>query len=273
MKLATWNVNSIRARISQIQEWLEANDPSLLCLQETKVEDEHFPVEEFRKYGYKVSFHGEKSYNGVALISKNKFKDVTKGFDSICNNDETNILNKQSRIITCLIEDIRVVNVYVPNGSDLNSEKFTYKLKWLNLLKSYIELLSTNNESICILGDFNIAPENIDIHSPERFCGSIMASKNERDLLNKITKNKFTDAFRIFEKDSGHWTWWDYRSRGWEADRGWRIDHIYLTNNLLPYVKNCFIDKKIRGNTRPSDHAPVVMEINWPSEEIEDFLF
>ena len=172
-------------------------------------------------------------------------------------------------MISALIDGIRVINVYVPNGSSLSSEKFKYKVEWMKYLKKYLDIQSKRDEPTCILGDFNIAPTDKDLHNPKKLTGGLMASDEERDLLSEILKDRFEDVFRMFEFDSGHWSWWDYRTAAWERDLGWRIDHIYLSNDLLEKAISCQIHKKIRGNLRPSDHAPVSVEINCSFEEEE----
>ena len=271
MLIATWNVNSIRTRLDQIQDWLIEVNPDLLCLQETKVEDKLFPKEVFEKNGYFISFSGQKAYNGVAFISTNKLEDIRVGFASELLNDQTALnFNSQKRIISCLIDGIRVVNVYVPNGSSLLSEKYIYKIEWLNCLKKYLQSQSERNEPLCVLGDFNIAPEDIDIHNPSKLKGGLMASQEERKTLQNALGERLEDVFRIFEPETGHWSWWDYRSAAWERDKGWRIDQIYLSEELVRNAKSCEIHKKLRGNVQPSDHAPVVVDINWPDYQNDD---
>ncbi len=273
MQIATWNVNSIRTRIEQVITWLNQNHIDLLCLQETKVDDPLFPVEAFEKSGYKVKFYGQKAYNGVALVNRSdiELEDVRYGFTGELPSDqEAEKLSEQKRVISALIENIRVVNLYVPNGSDLKSDKYKYKLEWLKCLQRYLLEQAKRNEPLCLLGDFNIALEDRDIHSPERLSGGIMASSQEREALGKVIENDLKDVFRIFEHDTNHWSWWDYRSGGWERDRGWRIDHIYLSEELLNQAKSCSIHKALRGNQKPSDHAPVVLDLEWPPKEGEE---
>ena len=273
MLIATWNVNSIRSRLDQVISFLKEFKPDLLCIQETKVQDHLFPKEEFKKIGFNASFLGQKAYNGVALISTHELEDVRYGFSGELSEDiDLLSFEEQKRIISCLINGIRVVNVYVPNGSSLKSSKFTYKLKWLNSLKNYLKNQESRQEPLCLLGDFNIALEARDIHNPDRLTNGIMASKAEREALKNVLREQLQDVFRIFEQDSNYWSWWDYRSNAWDLDRGWRIDHIYLSEELLSQAKSCFIAKEMRGNIQPSDHAPVVVDIAWPAEDfVEDF--
>jgi len=269
--IATWNVNSIRTRITQVEDFIDEFEPDLLCLQETKVEDSLFPKDSFNKKGYQVYTYGQKSYNGVALISKLPLQDIRKGFNGESNNNEgSTYFDEQKRIISSLINGVRVVNVYVPNGSSIDSEKYAYKLKWLTCLYEYLENQSKREEPLCLLGDFNIALNEKDIHNPKRFNNGIMASLREREALEKLIKDRLEDVFRLFEQNSGHWSWWDYRSGAWQRDQGWRIDHIYLSKELISNSKSCVICKKIRGNIQPSDHAPVIVNINWPPMDFDD---
>ena len=271
MLIATWNVNSIRTRLPHVKDYLKRREPDLLCIQETKVQDHLFPSKDLLEMGYNVSFQGQKSYNGVAIISKDEIEDVRIGFSGELNNEpDLQDIDEQKRLISVLFKGIRVINVYVPNGSSLDSDKYDYKIKWLKFLKEYINKQSLRDEPLCLVGDFNIALEAKDIHSPERLTNGIMASKLEREALRDVLGENLKDAFRMFETESNHWSWWDYRSNGWEADRGWRIDHIYLSKELRNQAKSCFIDKEIRGQSQPSDHAPVVVELEWPSEKEED---
>ena len=276
MLIATWNVNSVRTRLPQIKNLLKELGPDLLCLQETKVQDQFFPKEDLLDFGYNVYFQGQKSYNGVALISPFPLEDVRLGFEGeLENSSDINFLLEQKRVISALCQGIRIVNVYVPNGSSLNSTKYDYKITWLKYLERYIQKQQLRTEPLCLVGDFNIALEDNDIHNPKKLSGGIMASKQERELLKNILSNNLQDAFRMFEEETNHWSWWDYRSKGWEADRGWRIDHIYLSEELQNQAKSCYIMKEVRGNLQPSDHAPVVVELEWPvlEEENENFDF
>tara|TARA_B100000700_G_scaffold192280_1_gene211791 strand:+ start:640 stop:1467 length:828 start_codon:yes stop_codon:yes gene_type:complete len=272
--IATWNVNSIRSRIDLVKEWLIANEVDILCLQETKTEDQFFPVEVFSKLGYEVSISGQKSYNGVAIISKFPINDIKIGFDQVISNyKDSSILNQQKRIISADINGIRIINVYVPNGSSINSDKFIYKEKWIKYLRLYIKEINLNHIPICLLGDFNIAPEDKDIHTPSNYKESIMASSKERELLKDALDGELEDVFRIFEPGDQNWSWWDYRHSSWERDKGWRIDHIYLTEDILSCANSCWIDKETRSKEKPSDHAPVIVDISWPPSEIENEFF
>ena len=263
MLIATWNVNSIRTRLPQVIDWINQVNPDILCLQETKVIDESFPVEPFEKLGYSVEVYGQKSYNGVAIISRINPENVKKGFYH-CEDSEQNfeIFLDQKRLISADIDGIKIINVYVPNGSSLESDKFEYKINWLNCLASFLEEQEKKGELICLLGDFNIAPSNLDIHDPKKYKGGIMASEIERNALNNVLKGRLIDSFRIFEKNTGHWSWWDYRNNAFELNKGWRIDHIYISKELSSKLKSCVIDSLPRTNARPSDHAPVMINLD-----------
>ena len=271
MQIATWNVNSIRTRLDQVQAWLQDAQPDLLCLQETKVDDPLFPHEVFEAQGYQVHFHGQKAYNGVAIVSRQPLEDVRRGFTGELPEDaEALQLGEQKRVISALVNNIRIVNVYVPNGSALKSEKYPYKLEWLSCLNRYLSAQAKRDEPLCLVGDFNIALEARDIHHPERLTGGIMASELERESLLNVLGDRLHDVFRVFEPDANHWSWWDYRSGAWDRDQGWRIDHIYLCDELLSQARSCVIHKHLRGHEKPSDHAPVSVDLNWPPTDDDE---
>ena len=272
MRIASWNVNSVRTRLDQVLAWLQQQQPEVLCLQETKVADELFPHSAFEQLGYSCAISGQKAYNGVALISRLPMDDIQIGFTALLPHDaEAPGLSEQKRVISALIDGVRVLNLYVPNGSSLTSEKYAYKLEWLACLKRYLVEQEQQGDPLCMVGDFNIGPEARDLHDPERLSGGIMASEAERQALNNALAGRLTDVFRVFEPSSGHWSWWDYRSGAWDRDQGWRIDHIYLSEDLLDCATGCIIDNSPRGNIQPSDHAPVVVNLAWDeSEESSD---
>lgn len=268
MRIATWNVNSVRTRLDQVLAWLAAEQPEVLCLQETKVADELFPLEPFRALGYEAAISGQKAYNGVAILSRLPIEDVQVGFAALLPDDpEAPGLGEQKRVISAQIAGLRVLNLYVPNGSSLRSEKYAYKLEWLACLKRYLDAQETQGEPLVMVGDFNIALEARDIHDPARLNGGIMASEPERQALQAALGERLEDGFRLFEPESGHWSWWDYRTAGWETGRGWRIDHIYLDAELRDQALGCTIDAPMRGNPQPSDHAPVIINLAWPPDD------
>jgi exodeoxyribonuclease III len=260
MKISTWNVNSIRTRLDHVIGWLSQNPVDVLCLQETKVVDGEFPRSPFEELGYHLYISGQKSYNGVALISRQPLNNVTTGFTSILPDIEPK-WDEQKRVITGVIDDIQIINLYVPNGSEIGSDKYQYKLGWLTILQKFLRSLLANSPNIWMCGDFNIAVSNQDIHeqvSPE---SHIMSSVAERQALEDILTLGFADAFRKFTKEGGHYSWWDYRAAAFRRNLGWRIDHQYLTPALYERAKSCIIDTTPRKLEKPSDHAPVIVEI------------
>jgi len=271
MRIASWNVNSVRTRLDQVRTLLEQEQPDVLCLQETKVDDPLFPHQAFAERGYTAAFSGQKAYNGVALLSRQPLEDVQIGFGALLPGDGVAAeLDQQKRLISARLDGLRILNLYVPNGSSLTSEKYTYKLNWLDCLRRYLAVQEEQGEPLCMLGDFNIGPEDRDLPYPERQTGGIMASKAERQALQAVLGERLHDVFRVFEPDAGHWSWWDYRSGAWERDQGWRIDHIYLDGELLELATGCVIHKATRANPQPSDHAPVVVNLAWPPENSQE---
>lgn len=261
MKVATWNVNSIRTRQEHVAAWLQQNPVDVLCLQETKVVDDDFPRVPFEQLGYCVYVSGQKSYNGVAILSRVPMREVSAGFAPILGAIAHSLspdIDAQKRLITGVVADVRIVNVYVPNGAAVGGDKYEYKLRWLQVLREYLRALPS--VPICICGDFNIALEDRDIHDPAKLTGQIMASELERQALREILALGYADAFRKFIAEAGHYSWWDYRSAAFRRNLGWRIDHHYLTLDLYKQAKSCFIDITPRKLPKPSDHTPVVVE-------------
>jgi len=256
MKIATWNVNSIRTRLEQVVDWLRQNSVDVLCLQETKVVDADFPRSPFEQMGYHVYISGQKAYNGVALISSRQMQGLSTGFAPVLGVSD---LDEQKRVITGVVDGIRIVNLYVPNGSSVGSEKYEYKLRWLKVLREYLQSFLQPG-SLCVCGDFNIALEDRDIHNPVALTGRIMASELERLALGEILELGFADAFRKFTTEGGHFSWWDYRTGAFRRNLGWRIDHHYLTPDLYKRASSCIIDVSPRKLPKPSDHTPVVVE-------------
>ena len=288
MKIATWNVNSIRTRLDQVVAWLLENPVDVLCLQETKVVDADFPRSPLEKLGYHLYISGQKAYNGVAIMSREPLAEVSTGFAPILGTDE---LDAQKRVITGTLQDIRIINLYVPNGSSVGSEKYQYKLRWLQFLHQYLETLIMDRESkseepekieeiqnpksssaaarsaiqnpksLCICGDFNIALEDKDIHNPKGRENQVMATDLERQALKEVLELGLFDAFRKFTQEGGHFTWWDYRAGGFQRNRGWRIDHHYLNPELYEKATSCTIDIAPRKLPQPSDHTPVILTL------------
>jgi len=254
MKIASWNVNGIRARIDHVVAWIEENQPDVLALQETKVVDELFPYDAFESLSYSVEAFGQKSYNGVANIIKNASSETSKGI--------TGFDDPQTRVISTTHEDIRVVNVYVPNGQAVGSEKFVYKLDWLEHLKKMLCDDSKKYPKMVVLGDFNIAPCDLDVHDPEKWKDKILCSAQERTMFEEILSLGFHDSFRLFEKGAGFHSWWDYRTAAYTRDLGLRIDLLLISNKLKPLCKKSYIDEKPRWLEKPSDHTPVVIELS-----------
>ena len=262
MKIATWNVNSIRTRQTIVQNWLQANPVDVLCLQETKVIDADFPREPFESLGYHLYISGQKAYNGVTLFSKKPLQDVKMGFTETVGTEIAGEFDKQKRVISGVLDDVRIVNLYVPNGSALDSDKYDYKLRWLKVLREYLQILQKGDRELCICGDFNIALEDRDIYNPKGKQKHVMASPPERQALQEVLSIGLTDIFRKFTEETGHYSWWDYRRGGFPNNRGWRIDHHYLTSGLCDRAKSCVIDIEPRKLEKPSDHAPVIVDID-----------
>lgn len=253
MKIATWNVNSLNVRLAHVCDWLKAQEPDVLCLQELKLEDAKFPREAIEALGYKVHFSGQKTYNGVAVISRGEQHDVSRGIPGF--EDE------QKRVIASTIDGVRVVCVYVPNGQSLDSDKYQYKLRWLEGLTGYLRDEVAKHGALALLGDYNIAPEDRDVHDPKAWEGQVLVSEPERAALRGLEALGLADCFRRFEQPEKSYTWWDYRMNGFKRNLGLRIDHILVTPDLAAQCRRCAIDVEPRRLERPSDHAPVFADI------------
>ncbi|MEM9117630.1 MAG: exodeoxyribonuclease III [Cyanobacteria bacterium P01_F01_bin.56] len=261
MKIATWNVNSVRTRLTHITDWLSEHPVDVLCLQETKVVDPDFPLEAIQSVGYRAAISGQKSYNGVAMLSQQPLQNISSGFTPIVGAAAVGDLDDQKRVLSGQLDDVRIVNLYVPNGSAVGSEKYAYKMRWLTVLKTYLEKLLADHDALLVCGDFNIALEDRDIHDPQGKETHIMSSPQEREMLTDVLSVGLKDAFRKFTTDGGHFSWWDYRAASFRRNRGWRIDHHYLSSKLYDRVKSCVIDIEPRGLEKPSDHTPVIVEL------------
>lgn len=253
MKLATWNVNSIRARVDRVRGWLEANRPDVLCLQETKVEDAAFPREAFEPLGYRVLTHGQRTYNGVAILSRAEPTDVVRGGP-----DETDV---QARLLAATFDGVRVVNAYAPNGQAVGTDKFDYKLAWFRRLRALLEARYDRQAPLVLVGDLNVAPEARDVHDPALFERDVLYHPDVRAALGHVLEFGLVDAFRALRPEPGLYTWWDYRQLAFPRNKGARIDHVLATPAAAGRVKNALIDREQRKGKQPSDHAPVVVEL------------
>jgi len=253
MKLATWNVNSLKVRLPHVLKWLEENTVDVLCLQETKQQDEDFPKAELEAAGYQSVFSGQKTYNGVAILSRTPISEVQYG---IPNHDDD-----QKRMIAGTINGVRVICVYVPNGQAVDSDKYYYKLGWLIKLRDWLKTELTRYPELAVLGDYNIAPEDRDVHDPVVWQGSVLVSEAERIHFQNLIKLGLHDSFRLFEQPEKSFTWWDYRMMAFRRNHGLRIDHILISEPLSAKCKSCVIDKAPRKLERPSDHTPVIVEL------------
>jgi exodeoxyribonuclease III len=253
MKLATWNVNSLAVRLPQVLAWLQANPVDALVLQETKLTDDKFPAAEIEAAGYRVAWFGQKTYNGVALLSRSEAAQLQKNIPGL--GDE------QARIIAGTLGDVRVIGAYVPNGQAPDSDKFQYKMRWLQALRDWLRAELAAHPRLVLMGDFNIAPEDRDVHDPVAWAGQILCTPEEREHFRALVDLGLVDAFRLFEQPPKTWSWWDYRNLAFRKNQGLRIDHILVSQALKPLVSACLIDKLPRKNERPSDHAPVVVEL------------
>ena len=254
MRIATWNVNSLNVRLPHVLDWLDEHHPDVLMLQETKLTDDRFPVEELRSAGYHAVFSGQKTYNGVAILSREAPADAIHRFPAVT--------DEQRRTIAATVGGVRVVNLYVVNGQAVDSDKYAYKLEWLSQVTEHLRTELRDHEHTVVAGDFNIAPEDRDVHDPDEWKDSILCSGPERDALGTITALGFTDAFRLFEQSERSFSWWDYRAAAFRRNRGLRIDLVLASSGLAHRCTSCRIDRDARKRERPSDHAPVVAEFD-----------
>ncbi|MDQ3750852.1 MAG: exodeoxyribonuclease III [Acidobacteriota bacterium] len=253
MKIATWNVNSIAIRLEQVLNWLEATQTDVLCLQETKCVDEKFPFEAIGNAGYYIAFTGQKSYNGVAILSKHEIKNVQKNFPD----DDA---DAPKRLIAATVKNIRIVNTYIPNGTELWTDKFTFKLDWLQRLRKFFDETCPVDSDVLLCGDFNVAPDQRDVWSAAFWEGKLHFSKPERAAIHHVKQWGLTDVFRQINGDEKLFSWWNYREGAFLKNQGLRIDHIWTSKSLAEKCVRCWIDKMPRGWERPSDHTPVAAE-------------
>jgi exodeoxyribonuclease-3 len=259
MKIASWNVNSLKIRLPQLIEWLASRQPDIVCLQETKLEDKNFPCAEIEAAGYEVCFSGQKTYNGVALLSRYPLSDV------VCGNprfpDEQKRLVSATVATTPITPVTRIVCAYAPNGQAVDSDKYAYKLDWLRALTDWLKEEISIYPNLAVAGDFNIAPEDRDVYNPAAWVGQILCSDAERAAFKKLQALGFTDSFRLFDQPEKTFSWWDYRMLGFQKNHGLRIDHILLSASMAERCCAAGIDREMRKRERPSDHAPVTAEL------------
>lgn len=253
MKIASWNVNSLNVRLPHVLAWCQDQNPDVLALQETKLTDERFPVKAIEEAGYHVAYSGQKTYNGVAVLGRQQPTDLVT--------DIPGVEDPSRRVLAATIGDLRLINLYVPNGKAVGTEKYDYKLNWLAGLRDWLRDELAQHERIAVVGDFNVAPADRDVHDPEEWREAILCSTPEREALGELLALGFTDSFRRFEHPEATFSWWDYRTNNFKRNRGLRIDLILTSPALTGEVRASYVDPEPRRWERPSDHAPVVAEI------------
>jgi exodeoxyribonuclease-3 len=253
MKIATWNVNSLRVRLPHLLDWLARQAPDVACLQETKCEDATFPAEELAAAGYHALHHGQRTYNGVAILTREPAVECGRGIPGF--------EDAQSRVIAADYRGLRIVSVYVPNGQAVGSDKYEYKLRWFQALVAWLRGELAAHPRILVAGDYNVAPEDRDVHDPAAWEGKVHVSAGEREALRQVIALGFKDAFRLFDQPDGSFSWWDYRLNAFRRKMGLRIDHVLLSPALAADCRACTIDVEPRRLERPSDHAPVICEL------------
>jgi exodeoxyribonuclease-3 len=254
VKIAAWNVNSLKVRLPQLLDFLATRQPDVVCLQETKLEDHNFPKTEIEAAGYQVAFSGQKTYNGVAILSKTPLMDMQAGIPGF--------EDDQKRVLAATVNGTRIVCIYIPNGQSVDSDKYQYKLKWLNALTGWLKDELTRHSRLALLGDYNIAPEDRDVHDPVAWKDQVLCSEPEREAFRKLLALGLKDSFRLFEQPEKSFSWWDYRMMGFRRNHGLRIDHILLSKHLATQCVESLIDREMRKLERPSDHAPVIATLN-----------
>ena len=260
MKIATWNVNSLRIRLAHLLDWLARAQPDVMCLQETKVEDANFPLAEIQAAGYQAVYCGQRSYNGVAILARTALTDVQHSIP--------NFADDPKRVIAATVDGVRVLCLYAPNGEAPGTDKYAYKLKWYQALTAWLAPELEKRPELAVLGDLNIAPEPRDVHNPKRWEGKIHFSEPERAAFRAVVDGGLKDAFRLFEQPEKQFTWWDYRLMAFQRGWGLRIDHILLSPELATKCTACSIDIEPRTRERPSDHAPVMAELRVPGSAV-----
>ena len=259
MKIASWNVNSLRVRLEHVLQWLETNQPDALCLQELKLPDSDFPTEAIAEVGYSSAFTGQKTYNGVAILSKSPLKNVVTNLPKF---DDEQRRYLSGDLISNNGNTVKLINVYVPNGQALDSDKFIYKKAWFEKLRFAMKNHLVENNNVVLVGDFNITPSDLDVHAPAKWRGKIHCSDVERLMLQKLMSEGLYDIYRHFHQQPDTFSWWDYRSNAYDRNEGLRIDLILSSSNLLDQAVDCIIDETPRKLERPSDHTPVIATFN-----------
>ncbi|NDI85849.1 exodeoxyribonuclease III [Undibacterium crateris] len=254
MQMSTWNVNSLKVRLPQVLSWLETNPVDILCIQETKLTDDKFPQAEIEAAGYHVAYTGQKTYNGVAILSRHPMTDIQK--------NNPLFEDEQQRIIAATIQGMRIICAYIPNGQAPDSDKFQYKLKWLTALHNWVSAQMQQHPELALLGDYNIAPDDRDVHDPAAWAGMNLVSPEERAAFQQLLQLGLSDSFRQFEQADKLFSWWDYRALGFRLNKGVRIDHILLSKPLAERCTACVIDRAPRKWEQPSDHAPVIATLS-----------
>lgn len=252
MRLATWNVNSLNVRLGHVLDWLATADVDVLCLQELKLSNEKYPLAELRAAGYDSAVNGQKTYNGVAILSRLPMADISA--------DMPGYADEQRRVIAATIGGVRIVCAYFPNGQSLESDKYRYKLDWLDAMQAYVARQLTQHSRLALLGDYNIAPEDRDVHDPAAWEGQVLVSPKERAAWSALLGQGMVDCYRLFEQAEKSFSWWDYRMLGFRRNAGMRIDHILASPQLAADCRACVIDRAPRKLDKPSDHAPVVAD-------------
>ncbi len=250
MKIATWNINSLRVRLPHVLRWLESQRPDVLALQETKLPDPDFPAEAFTRLGYHAAFSGQPAYNGVALLAR---VPLTVAATALPDFDDA-----QKRVLFAHLGEVHILNLYVPNGQSLDSDKYQYKLQWLKQLNRWLTRLLREHPQLVVLGDFNIAPEDRDVYDPKAWEGGVLVSAAERAAFRSLLEQGLQDSFRLLHQEGGHYSWWDYRAAAFRRNLGLRIDHILLSPALAGRCLGTHMDREPRGWERPSDHVPVI---------------
>ncbi len=255
MKIVSWNVNSLKVRLDHVLKWSEEHHPDVLAIQETKLTDDKFPADAIKNAGFSVVFSGQPTYNGVAILSKCEATEVVTDIEGLD--------DPQRRILAATIDGVRIINLYVVNGSEVGSEKYQYKMQWLEKVTDFVSEQLDNYDHVVVLGDFNIAPDDRDVYDPNGWAGKILCSDQERQKLDNLLDLGLDDSFRLLHDEAGHYSWWDYRMAGFQRNLGLRIDLILTNEPMSEMLTASYIDKQPRAWDRPSDHTPVVAEFDY----------